>query len=109
MLQPTSACGQVGPAALRRCDQGLWRCAFSASQPSGVPAPAEGGVAWPMRMTAHYVWTTSALELGRPSACPRLCTCLRSSRASVGDQCPQGTRIVNQDILAIAVGWEPPS
>ncbi len=50
-------------------------------------------------MTAHYVWTTSALELGRPSACPRLCTCPESRRLSVSDQYRHAARIANQDVL----------
>ncbi len=95
-----------------------------------------------MRMTAHYGWTTSALEFGRPSACPRLCTCLKSRRPpfggprracvvtassewsgkrdsnprqpawkdqdlSAGDERWQAPRIVNQRVVAMAVGWAP--
>lgn len=35
-------------------------------------------------------------------------TCLRSTRLSVGDQCPQAARIVNQDVLARRGLWSMP-
>jgi len=53
-----------------------------------------------MRKLSNIRWATWAQELGWWSACLRVITCLRSRKSSVGNQCPQAARIVNQDVLA---------